>query len=62
MNSLETKPSSPLFFKYAYGVSREEMASFFDPCIEIVLDGLRKRIESLFLNVNVGLFVRERRY
>ena len=39
------------------------MASFFDPYIEIVLDGLREPIRNLPVEVNVGLFViGERRY
>ena len=43
--------------------TREEMASFFDPCIDIVLEGLREPIGNLLLDVNVGLFViREREY
>ena len=37
--------------------SREEMASFFDPYINIVLDGLSKTIKNLLLDVNVGLYV-----
>ena len=42
---------------------REDLASFFDPCINIVLKGLRKRIENLVLDANVRLFViRERRH
>ena len=33
------------------------MASFFDPCIDRVLEGLREPIENRLLDVNVGLFV-----
>ena len=33
------------------------MASFFDPCIDRVLEGLREPIEDLLLDVNVGSFV-----
>ena len=32
------------------------MASFFDPCIDIVLEGLRKPTDNPSLDVNVGLF------
>jgi hypothetical protein len=56
-------PGHLVSFQYAYGRSRDEMASFFDPYIKIVLDGLRKPIEILFLDVDVGLLViREKDY